>query len=268
MQVSLTALNAVKEMKDYIDQTVVGSDPAAIYEDCMRDVQAKAADLARKMQEMTERDMDRKDYDQFNLFQSNLIALKTHVPALREFIDKELYQIDKKLLDKALALRSSVQTVQGKFPIEQLAKCLIRMKSLANNIYSLKERIDAEINRLLDEYREQPGGAAKFIKLVPLLSKDPSGAGKNIMAEHPHFEGCIVSLFNLKTQRQGISYVLDRLTKDSGQIIDVEKLASRYREFDEEYKSLVKTHLAPEVNYKRLVAETMLHVGHTDANAS
>ncbi|CAF5181920.1 unnamed protein product, partial [Rotaria sp. Silwood1] len=72
------------------------------------------------------------------------------------------------------------------------------------------------------------------------------------------FQGYSLSLFNEKTRRHDITYVLNNLEGDS---IDRKLLEKRYDEFNKFYKELVQQNLKPNMKLDKLIENIKLIAG-------
>jgi len=105
--------------------------------------------------------------------------------------------------------------VESHTKIEDVAKDLIRIKDISDSFTQFKSEIDKIIDTLLYSYRVKFGGASAIAKLGVLLNKDIASAGQAIISEHKCFQGYSLSIFNTKTQNQGIDYVLKYIEGDN-----------------------------------------------------
>ncbi|CAF0938955.1 unnamed protein product [Adineta steineri] len=101
-------------------------------------------------------------------------------------------------------------------------------------------------------------GSTAFGKLGTILNQDKTGIGQNIISEHSAFQGYSLSMFNEKTRRHGIDYVLKHLDGDS---VDKDRLQKRYDEFRTIYDDLIKEYLTPDIDFDKLISNTKLIVG-------
>ncbi|CAF4090243.1 unnamed protein product, partial [Rotaria sordida] len=125
-------------------------------------------------------------------------------------------------------------------------------------IESRKNRINERIDEFLTWYKSFRDDAKVFAKLGALLNQDKTGIGQSIIAEHKAFQGFSLSLFNEKTKRHDIEYILKYIEGDS---IDTKRLKKRFDEFDKIYRGLIEQYLHPNLKLDRLISDTILIVG-------
>ena len=73
--------------------------------------------------------------------------------------------------------------------IETVAKNLIDMKILAENLSNLNKRINDIIDETLKNYKSKVSGNLVIATLAGLLEADASGIGLTIISEHQIFKG-------------------------------------------------------------------------------
>jgi hypothetical protein len=132
------------------------------------------------------------------------------------------------------------------------------MKRVSYNIPTFKTRINERIDEVLNHYETTANYAGAFAKLGTLLNQDKTGVGQSIISEHKSFQGYSLSLFNEKTRRHDINYVLDHLKGDQ---IYKNKLRKRYDEFHAIYEGLIKQYLQPNIELDKLISVTKLVAG-------
>ncbi|CAF4652281.1 unnamed protein product [Rotaria sp. Silwood2] len=94
-----------------------------------------------------------------------------------------------------------------------------------------------------------------FAKLGTIFNQDRDGIGQCIISEHKSFQGYSLSLFNHKTRRHNIHYVLDQL---KGNFVNKKQLLKRYDEFHDIYERKVKENLSPNMKLEKLVSNIKL----------
>ncbi|CAF4456988.1 unnamed protein product [Rotaria sp. Silwood2] len=132
------------------------------------------------------------------------------------------------------------------------------MKRVSNNIPSLKVRIHQIIDEALINYKNKTKDSTNFSKLSAIVNQDASGIGQSFIAEHKAFQGYSLSLFNEKTQRHDIDYILKNIT---GDFINKDLLRKRHKEFQDIYGDLIRKYLKDNVERENLIVETKLVAG-------
>ncbi|CAF3135394.1 unnamed protein product [Rotaria sp. Silwood2] len=131
-----------------------------------------------------------------------------------------------------------------------------------NNMLSFKKEMEfaaTDNNIKVDEIDSKFFGKIQiWEKKIETEIQDETDIGQNIVADHKAFQGYSLSLFNEKTQKHGIEYVLANIT---GDISDKTRLKRRYNEFCRKYDELVKRYLKPSISLDQLIADAKLLVG-------
>jgi len=97
-----------------------------------------------------------------------------------------------------------------------------------------------------------------FVKLGKILNKDNHGIGQRIISEHTLFQGYVLNLFNEKTQKYQVEYVLSKIR---GNDIEKNLLKKRYDEFREIYDSLIHQYLRPNIELVSLISDIKIIAG-------
>ncbi|CAF3312638.1 unnamed protein product, partial [Rotaria sp. Silwood2] len=198
--------------------------------------------------------LSKQEYDSFNLNYNNMTSFKKEMKITKFDINQKIENIENKFFEKIRTWETMIKNGT----IENIAKILINMKCTSNNFSSFKITIHEKIDVILGEYKNSKKDSTAFGKLGVLLNQDETGIGQSIVAEHKAFQGYALSLFNEKTRKHGIDYVLDNI---AGEILDKKKLKKRYDEFYSIYDDLVKQYLKPNISLDQLIADTKLFVG-------
>ncbi|CAF4095909.1 unnamed protein product [Rotaria sp. Silwood2] len=235
-------------------------DISKLQQECLDSLDKKVAEMCSAAEKLVEKIstifiLKRQDYDMFSLYYSNLVTFKKEVKVKHDRIYENIDKVEKAFYEIIESWETSA--VQEK-KIEKISRVLINMKHIANNIPSCQNRINKEIDNLLYQYKMVTNDAKVFAKIGTILFQDKSGVGHSIIAEHKPFQGFSLSLFNEKTRKHGIEYVLEHIR---GENIDKELLKKRFNEFDEIYHDLIKKYLKPGLELSELIYNTKLIVG-------
>ncbi|CAF4908972.1 unnamed protein product, partial [Rotaria sp. Silwood1] len=199
--------------------------------------------------------LSKSEYDSFNLHYNNMLSFKKEMKFVFTTNNKKVDEIESKLFEK-------IQTWERKFetgmPTPQRAKILIDMKRIANNIPSFRTKMNEKIDLILFKFKNSKKNSNDFGKLGIILNQEETGIGQSIVADHTAFQGYSLSLFNEKTQKHGIDYVLDNIT---GDILDKTRLKKRYDDFRRKYDELVRQYIKPSMASDQLIANTKLLTG-------
>ncbi|CAF4248425.1 unnamed protein product [Rotaria sp. Silwood2] len=147
--------------------------------------------------------------------------------------------------------------------LQNVVTNLKNIKRIANNISSFRIKVNERIDEVLKNYKSKQDAKA-LAKLGTVLNQDKDGLGQSIISEHRLFQGFSLSLFNEKTRRHGIEYVLDNLKGDH---VDKVKLRRRYDEFHNIYEKVVKENLSPDMKLDKLISDTKLITGNMRENS-
>ena len=210
----------------------------------------------------------KKDFDDIRVCYDNLLDAEKHLKNFDLNIKQVIEEINLTVNTKLKILQEEIQKPDSQ--IELVANNLIQMKTFADNLPSLNERINEIIDESLKVYKNKNTGTLILATLSGLLEQDPTGIGLSIISEHKIFKGEAVSMFNQETQRHDITYVLKDLQGDE---LNIDKLQESYEKFDELYKSVVKKYilqLESSRNQKEIIYELVSKikslpkkVGHT-----
>jgi hypothetical protein len=192
------------------------------------------------------------DYEFFNRCYSNLLGMSKCMAEVLSMINinirEALAQLSGKIDEKVNSLEVLVSTTAE---ISEVANHIIAIKQIAEGVTVFKEKIDTKIDVLLNDFKRKNGGGTALAKLGTILNAEVTGIGQIILAEHKCFIGYSVHLFNEKTQRHGIDYVLANIDGDN---LDKIKLRNRYEEFESIYRRLIETFLKDPVDFSRLIS--------------
>jgi len=186
----------------------------AIELECINELRIKISNIASDAEKYLDQLLDNPKIQtseiKFNHYFNNLISFEQQVHLPQVEIKPILDKLEHKILNKITILTS--KTEDGKVSVEDLGDCLIKMKSISNNIPSFKEKIDQTIDSVLSAYKQKYAGTNGIAKLETILSRDKCGVGQNLISEHKCFQGYALSLFNTKTQKHDIKSVFDEKT--------------------------------------------------------
>ncbi|CAF2963370.1 unnamed protein product [Rotaria sp. Silwood2] len=195
------------------------------------------------------------DYDNFNSYYNNLLSCQRELTEIDCEINKHVEKIEKIIFDK---IHIWAGVVDQDSSVQHVSTCLINMKRVSNNISSLKVRIHQIIDEALINYKNKTKDSTNFSKLSAIVNQDASGIGQSFIAEHKAFQGYSLSLFNEKTQRHDIDYILKNIT---GDFINKDLLRKRHKEFQDIYGDLIRKYLKDNVERENLIVETKLVAG-------
>lgn len=226
-------------------------DMEKIIKDCSLKIQHKIESIIKDADLIISKpNLSNNDYESFNRYYNALVSLSRCVSSL-EYLDirvpEELRKLDTKIREKVTALEAKILATTE---LEDIAKLIIDIKRISDGIVAFKTKIDLRIDALLNDFKRKRGGP-ELAKLSTIFNSEPSGIGQIILAEHKCFEGYSVHLFNTKTQRHGIDYVIDNIDGDN---IDKLKLRSRYQEFYLKYQNLIMKYLKKPIDFDGLVS--------------
>ncbi|CAF4542845.1 unnamed protein product [Rotaria sp. Silwood2] len=247
---NLSIINQIKIFSNFN----IDIDLNAIENECIESLESKITEIFSMGKKFLEKILNndrltRQEYDNLNLYYSNLISFKKEIKVTCFMIDEKIEQIDRMFFQQ---IRSWELLADQNPTVQNIATSLINMKCLSNNILSFKVRINEKIDEILKRHKSTTTGSTTFVKLAALLNQDSSGIGQSIISEHKLFQGYSLSLFNEKVRRHGIQYVLENLKGDS---IDNQRLKRRYDEFYTTYENLIKQYLKPNIELMRLISE-------------
>ena len=154
-----------------------------------------------------------------------MLAFRKEIKGTGNDIEVKIKQVEEKVFNKIAEWEKIVEEDSS---LDSIAKSLVNMKRVSNNISSLKGKINIRIDQTLVRYKNKTKTSTAFSKLGAILSKDANGVGPSIIVEHNAFQGYALSLFNEKTQKHGINYVLENIKGDS---IHMDTLTKRCKEF-------------------------------------
>ena len=193
---------------------------------------------------------------EFELYFSNLAAAEKTLSLWKNRYDSDFAKLEHSFNEK---FSNYVCTIEADVSrMDSYIYGLKFIKTLSSYIQPFKEKIDTKINEILDMYKTKRGGAQGIAKLGTLLNTDTTGIGQRIIDEHSVFKGYSLSLFNTKTQKHGIDYVLEKLEGDK---VEKDKLKDRYEDFDNHYKDLIQKNLKRNPDLAPIIANVKLLAG-------
>ncbi|KAL4445289.1 hypothetical protein ABPG74_022102, partial [Tetrahymena malaccensis] len=142
--------------------------------------------------------------------------------------------------------------------ISVIANCLIQMKRIGDNLYFFKSDIDQLIDSQLSKYRNanRNDGGQSIGKLSVILESESDGVGQIILSEHSIFKGQAISIFNQKTQRHDIDYVLGKIQGDN---LNKIRLQTMFDQIQQGFQDIIKHYVAKmekkEINQANAVKE-------------
>lgn len=227
---------------------------------CLESLAAKITSVgsdAEKIMETFLQDsrLSKQENDDFNCYYNNMVSFDDQMTVKKEENKTRIAKITKMLCNRINAWKRSVET--EKTP-ENFSRMLIMMKRTAHNFPVFKASICDKIDEILADCKASDSARTLFSKVGILLNQDENGVGQSIVGEHTIFQGYALSLFNEKTQKHKIDYILQNLNGDS---INIDRLRKRYTEFDDLYTGLVKKYLKPKIELDQLFVDIKLMTG-------
>ncbi|CAF1341009.1 unnamed protein product [Rotaria sp. Silwood1] len=231
-----------------------------IEKECLLSFEKKITDIISYVESILNRfsidnHLTRNDYIEFNICYLNLISFRQEMTSIECGVKEKLVRIDKIIFDK---INTWVHSAELDSTVQNVTTMLINMKRISMDMPSFKTKINERIDELLNYYKNITNDNMAFTKLGTLLNQDKTGIGQSIISEHKSFQGYSLSLFNEKTRRHDITYVLNNLEGDS---IDRKLLEKRYDEFNKFYKELVQQNLKPNMKLDKLIENIKLIAG-------
>ncbi len=167
-------------------------------------------------------------------------------------LKENLEEFDSKIIE---LMNRYMAQIQDDNNLKNASDYLIKMKTVSKNLVCFKERIDKMIDQVLLEFKQKNGGASAINKLGVLFKQTKNPTGQIIVSEHQCFKGYSLSVFNSKTKKHDIAYVIDNLDGDS---LDKDRLRKRYDKFQTEYNRLIGKYLMPDADLQPLISATLL----------
>lgn len=268
----LQTLMQIRLLKEHIDVDVL--QPDSLKDELEKAFKSNLEQIAT-MAAKSARD-NTSSYDTFNICHKHLVAIGENITLLKKQAKNATSHAKQLLFEKVQHSESQYQ--EHREDINVAVESLIAIKRISNAVFVYKQELDERIDKILRAYRSQ-FKATGLVRLGLLLDKDDSGVGQSIIAEHKYFKGHQVSIFNTKTQKHDIDYVLDNLM---GSVYTVSmvgraawqdkngvnpdfriRLRDRYVEFDTYYRKLTKDYLVKNMDLEPLIEKIKLISGNT-----
>ncbi|UJR17604.1 hypothetical protein I4U23_004500 [Adineta vaga] len=251
----LVALNRAKAL----GQLNMQIDIDKIERQCLGSLETKIRAIGSNCEKFTNKisensTLTRGEYDQINLFYSNLLSIKQEVKMMHLDMQLIIDKIEEIIFDK---IRSWEASIENDATLLNVFLNLKNIKHIANNLSSLRVKVNERIDEILKIFKNKHD-VKTFAKLGTILNQDKDGLGQSIISEHKLFQGFSLSLFNEKTKRHDIVYVLNAL---KGTSIHSDKLRRRYDTFHNMYEKLVQENLRPDMKLDQLISDTKLITG-------
>ncbi|CAM4825739.1 unnamed protein product [Rotaria magnacalcarata] len=235
-------LNRAKVLRQFniqIDIDKIEKDCLELLESKIRTIYSNCEKLASKISQ--DYLLARGEYDNFNLYYCNLLSIRQEIKVIHLDIQCSIENIEGMLFDKVQIWEASIQSDPR---LQNVVSNLKNIKQIANNIISFRVRMNERIDHILTIYKSWHDAKA-FAKIGAALNQDRDGFGQSIVSEHELFHGFSLSLFNEKTKRHNIEYVLNNL---KGTDIDTTRLRRR-------------ENLHPDMKLDQLISDTKLILG-------
>ncbi|CAF4273892.1 unnamed protein product [Rotaria magnacalcarata] len=254
-------LNRAKVLRQFniqIDIDKIEKDCLELLESKIRTIYSNCEKLASKISQ--DYLLARGEYDNFNLYYCNLLSIRQEIKVIHLDIQCSIENIEGMLFDKVQIWEASIQSDPR---LQNVVSNLKNIKQIANNIISFRVRMNERIDHILTIYKSRHDAKA-FAKLGAALNQDRDGFGQSIVSEHELFHGFSLSLFNEKTKRHNIEYVLNNL---KGTDIDTTRLRRRYDSFFSIYAKIIRENLHPDMKLDQLISDTKLILGNIRQNS-
>lgn len=251
----LVLLNRVK----VFSQCNIQIDTDKIEKDCLDSLVSKIRIISSSCEKFVNKisqdlPLTRGEYDHFNLHYYNLLSIRQEIKVIHLDIQSGIEKVDSILFDKVQTWTTSIETDPT---FQNVVINLKNIKRIANNIISFRARMNERIDEILKVYKSR-NDMKVFEKLGTVLNQDRDGLGQSIVSEHKLFQGFSLSLFNEKTKRHDIDYVLNNL---KGTNIHTTKLRRRYDDFLSIYKKIIEENLHLNMSLDQLISDTKLILG-------
>ncbi|CAF0744473.1 unnamed protein product [Adineta steineri] len=229
-------------------------------QECLESLKKKITDICSFLDIFVEKFLSdcnsiEPDYKKFTLYYNNLVSFEEEMKVKDFEICKRIEQIEEIFFKK---IHSWENVIQSGTTIDNIASSLINIKRASRDIVPLRKRIDERIDKAINHYKSIRKETGDIGKLGTILNLDKTGIGQSIISEHKAFEGYARSIFNEKTQRHGIDYVLDNLR---GDLIDKDQLKKRYNEFHDLYENLIEENLKTKLELQKLISNIKIIAG-------
>jgi len=167
-------------------------------------------------------------------------------------LNKNLEEFDVKIIR---LMDLYLDKIQGDSNLKNVSDYLIKMKTVSINLVCFKERIDKMIDQALSDYKQTNGGPTAINKLGVIFKQTKNPVGQMIVSEHQCFKGYSLSVFNSKTKKHDINYVIAYMDGDS---LDKARLRKRFDKFEAEYTKIIGKYLLRDTDLQPLISATLL----------
>ncbi|KAL4496937.1 hypothetical protein ABPG72_002093 [Tetrahymena utriculariae] len=217
--------------------------------------------------------------DFYKLIQKNEPYNKTELENLRTYYENvksfkqqvKIVKFDIELENQITAINDSInnkvdsyaQQIKTDQQINVIAESLVQMKIIGDNLYSFKSAIDLLIDKQLFKYRNanKNDGGRSIGKLTAILENEPDGIGQIILSEHNIFKGQTISMFNQKTQKHDINYVLQHIDGDNISRIRLKKIFNQiYDSFQKNIKYYIAKLEKKELDNEGVIEELVTQI--------
>ena len=213
-----------------------------IKEETFKNIQSKMQDLANSTSQLlTINKLSSNQYEilnkNFNVFLDFEKFIEFKIFDAKIEVLKIFGEIERRLENLKIKCKQFIAKERTKF-IEHI----FEIQSLKENLIFIKDKAYHCIERLLEDFKNQKGNQS-----IALLGKEfeKHPRGKTILDDYKIFEGYNILLFNQKTLKFGIDYVLSNA---KGTDLNVEALRKKYDNFHEVFKLLITEHLNSDNN--------------------
>ena len=250
---------------DASNQTTI--DVHEIEKECIESLKQKILDIFTSTKPLIENILSNsmstdQQTKKVNLYYYNLLSFQQEMQVKSIDINEKITSIQNMV---ELRIQTWVESASNETNIGNIAKCLMSMQRLADQLPAFAIRITEQIDTTLQHCKSRIATPVSLGKLGVILQQDETGVGSRIVREHKAFETFNISLFNEKTKRHGIDYVLANST---GDLIDTNLLKKRYDEFEKLYQALIHQYLKSDVKLDTLISDTLLLSGNVKLHSN
>ena len=250
-------LSQVKLSLEFKD-VELGINPEQLVRECLTSVENKIKEFSSKAENSLVGILNsgsKRGSRGFSVYFNHLCSISKNIQiesSLFSFIETMKSRIWDKVKDLENECYHAIQNPQ------KFSNPLLALKVLSQNTEILKEEIDPKIDEILGDYKQRSQNDKNLAKLGSILNGDQTGLGQTLISDHKCFEGYMKAIFAEKTLKHGIKDVLDDLAGDN---VNKDLLKKRYDVFLNEYETLFKTNLKPNIDLTALIGATKMVVG-------
>ncbi|KAL4445288.1 hypothetical protein ABPG74_022101 [Tetrahymena malaccensis] len=213
--------------------------------------------LIQKNEPLTKQELQnlRNNYENLLFFKQEVKVIKFDTE-----LESQIAGIDDAVNNKVDSYAQQIKTDKQS---NVIADSLVQIKRIGENLYFFKNKIDQLIDDQLIKYRNanKNDGGKSIGKLTAILEQEPDGIGQIILSEHNIFKGQKISIFNQKTQKHDINYVLNYIEGDN---ISKDRLKEMFYEIMDSFQQNIKYYIAKieknELDQAGVIEELVLQI--------